>query len=137
MASFQKDNVCGSSEWRAANNQPHKRAKLDETGLEITGCRHGLAQCAVNMYQGELYGYAHYIQQYKMQPANVNFIWVDVICKYWKWARNAGLLEECLIKPALSVMHAKAHNWTCQVQFDWLERANTKFHLSVEKSSSI
>ena len=83
----------------------------------------------------ELYGYAHYIQQYKMQPANVTFIWVDVICKYCKWARNAGLLEECLIKPALSVMHAKAHNWTCQVQFDWLERANTKFHLSVENSS--
>ena len=49
----------------------------------------------------------------------------------------AGLLEECLIKPALSVMHAKAHNWTCQVLFDWLERANTKFHLSVENSSSI
>lgn len=74
-----------------------------------------MAQCAVNMYQGELYGYAHYIQRYQMQPANVAFIWVDVICKYWKWARNAGLLKECSIKPALSVMHAKAHNWTCQV----------------------
>ena len=137
MASFQKDNVCGWSEWRAANNQPLKQAKLDETGLEIAGCQHELAQCVVNMYQGELYGYAHYIQQYKMQPANVTFIWVDVICKYWKWAWNAGLLEECLVKPDLSVMHIKAHNWTCQVQFDWLERANTKFHLSVENSSSI
>lgn len=110
---------------------------MDETGLEIAGCQHGLAQCVVNMYQGELYGYAHYIQQYKMQPANVTFIWVDVICKYWKWAWNAGLLEECLIKPDLSVMHIKAHNWTFQVQFDWLERANTKFHLSVENNSSI
>ena len=74
MASFQKDNVCGSSEWRDANNQPLKHAKLDETGLEIAGCQHGLAQCAVNMFQGELYRYAHYIQQYKMQPANVTFI---------------------------------------------------------------
>lgn len=122
MQLLRKDNVCGSSEWRAANNQPLKRAKLDETGLEIAGCRHGLAQCAVNMYQGELYGYAYYIQRYQMQPANVAFIWVDVICKYWKWARNAGLLKECSIKPALSVMHAKAHNWTCQVLFDWVKR---------------
>lgn len=69
MQLLRKDNVCGSSEWRAANNQPLKRAKLDETGLEIAGCRHGLAQCAVNMYQGELYGYEHYIQRYQMQPA--------------------------------------------------------------------
>lgn len=34
-------------------------------------------------------------------------------------------------------MYAKAHNWTCQVLFDWLKRANTKFHLVVENSSSI
>lgn len=84
MQLLQKDNVCGSSEWRAANNQPLKRAKLDETGLEIAGCRHRLAQFAVNMYQGERYGYAHYIQRYQIPPANVAFIWVDVICKYWK-----------------------------------------------------
>ena len=127
MASFPKDYVCGLLEWRAANNQPLKHAKLDEMGLKIAGCQHRLALCAMNMYQGELYGYAHYILQYKMQPANVNFVWVDFICKYWKWARNAGLLKECYIKPALSVMHTMAHNWTCHILLHRLERANTKF----------
>lgn len=36
------------------------------------GCRHGLAQWAVNMFQGELYGYANFIHQKKMIPASVN-----------------------------------------------------------------
>jgi hypothetical protein len=47
--------------WKAARNKNFKRAKLDETGLDIAGCRHSVAQFAVNMFQGELYGYAHYI----------------------------------------------------------------------------
>ena len=36
MVSSQRDNVCGSSEQRAANNQPLKRAKLDEVDLEMS-----------------------------------------------------------------------------------------------------
>ena len=44
MVSSQRDNVCGSSEQRAANNQPLKRAKLDEVDLEIAGCCHRLAE---------------------------------------------------------------------------------------------
>lgn len=44
--------MCVESHWRAASNKGRKTAKLDETGLEIAGCRHGLAQWAVNMYQG-------------------------------------------------------------------------------------
>lgn len=79
------------------------------------GCRHGLAQWAVNMFQGELYGYANFIHQKKMIPASVNYFWEDIVCKYWKWAEKAGGLENCGMKPALSVMHAKAHSWTCQV----------------------
>ena len=79
------------------------------------GCRHGLAQWAVNMFQGELYGYANFIHQKKMIPAGVNYFWEDIVCKYWKWAEKAGGLENCDMKPALSVMHAKAHSWTCQV----------------------
>ena len=55
--------MCGESHWKAAQNTPRRRA--DETGLEIAGCRHGLAQWAVNMYQGEIYGYAHYLQSKK------------------------------------------------------------------------
>lgn len=54
-------NKCGDTEWKAARNKRCKIAKLDETGLDIAGCRHCVAQFAVNMNQGELYGYAHYI----------------------------------------------------------------------------
>lgn len=52
--------MCGESRWKAAQNTARKKKNLDETGLEIAGCRHGLAQWAVNMFQGEIYGYANY-----------------------------------------------------------------------------
>ena len=110
------DNRCGGSHWRAANNKVKKYARLDETGLEIAGCRHGLAQWAVNMYYGELFGYAHYIQQKNMMPAGVRFFWEDVVCKYWKWSKRIGFPIGFNMKPALSGMHGKAHNWTCQVK---------------------
>lgn len=66
--------MCGESHWRAASNKGRKTAKLDETDLEIAGCRHGLAQWAVNMYRGELYGYANYIHVKKMIPAGHIFL---------------------------------------------------------------
>lgn len=44
-----------------------------------------------------------------------HIFWEDIVCKYWKWAKKAGGVEGSGLKPALSVMHAKAHNWTCQV----------------------
>lgn len=50
-----------------------------------------------------------------MIPAKVNFFLEEVVCKYWKWTKRAGLPEGCQMKPALSVMHAKAHSWSCQV----------------------
>ena len=106
--------MCGESHWKAAENSARRRAKLDETGLEIAGCRHGLAQWAVNMYQGEIFGYAHFLQSQKMFPTGANFFWEDIVCKYWKWAGKVGG-SEMTMKPALSVMHAKAHKWSCQV----------------------
>lgn len=108
------DSMCGESHWKAAQNAPRRRAKVDETRLEIAGCHHGLAQWAVNMYQGEIYGYALYLQSKKMLPAGVKYFWQDIVCKYWKWAGKIGG-PEMTMKPALSVMHAKAHKWSCQV----------------------
>lgn len=91
-------------------------AKLDETGLDIAGCRHAIAQFSVNMFQGELYGYAHYILCNKLMEKPLDFFWQDIICKSWNWACNCSPeLAQSNIKPALSLMHAKAHNWTCQV----------------------
>lgn len=88
---------------------------MDETGLEMVACRHAVAQHAVNMYCGEMYGYAHYLQTISIPPKNVLFFWYDVICKYWPWLTNHDPGASQSMKPALSVMHAKAHSWSCQV----------------------
>lgn len=95
--------MCGESRWKAAQNTARQKKNLDETGLEIAGCRHGLAQWAVNMFQGEIYGYANYIQAKKMLPAGVRFFWEDIVCRYWKWASKIGREETKTMRPALSV----------------------------------
>lgn len=64
---------CGDSNWRAAGNSVKKKRNLDETGLEILGCRHTIAQAAVNMFYGEVYGYAHYLQKSFLYPRKFNF----------------------------------------------------------------
>lgn len=109
-----RDSTCGDSNWRAAGNTGRKKAKLDETGLEILGCRHSIAQAAVSMFYGEMYGYAHYLQEKKMMPDKVKFMWYDVICKYWPWLIKQDPATANVMKPGLSVMHAKAHSWSCQ-----------------------
>lgn len=48
------DSMCGESHRKVAQNTPRRRAKVDEAGPKIAGCRHWLAQWAVNMYQGEM-----------------------------------------------------------------------------------
>ena len=57
--------------------------KQSDCGLEIAGCRHGLAQHAINMMYGEVYGYALYLQVNYYIPQNVEFFWYDVVFKYW------------------------------------------------------
>jgi len=57
------DSKCGDTTWRVAGNLMKKTKNLYETGLEILGCRHGLAQASINMFYGEVYGYAHYLQK--------------------------------------------------------------------------
>lgn len=89
---------------------PWKRKKiLSETGLEISGCRHGLAQHSINMMYGEVYGYAHYLQVNYYLPKQVQYFWYDVVCKYWPWLKKNDPGTSQKMKPALSVMHSKAH----------------------------
>ena len=106
--------MCGETNWRAAGNILRKKKNVAETGLEIAGCRHALAQKAVNMFQGEVYGYAHFLQCNYFIPKNVEFFWYDVVCKYWPWLEKHDKINKNKMKPALSVMHAKAHSWSCQ-----------------------
>ncbi|EDO32846.1 predicted protein [Nematostella vectensis] len=109
-----RDNRCGDTEWKAASNSARKKRNVDETGLEILGCRHSIAQAAVNMYRGELYGYAHYLQKTFVIPRKVQFLWYDIVGKFWPWVCKHDVAATETVKPALSVIHAKAHSWKCQ-----------------------
>ena len=115
--------LCGSSNWKAARNTVNRQSKLDETGLIVAGCRHSLAQAAVNMHQGKLYGYTHYLQVNRLVLHNVKFLWQDVICKYWPWftslPKDLSPAEAFSMAPALSIMHGKAHVWSCQVEYSY------------------
>ena len=46
--------MCGTTRWKAAKAASKTMPHLDETGLEVAGCRHGIAQKAVNMFRGEM-----------------------------------------------------------------------------------
>ena len=89
-------------------------AKLDETGLEVATCRHVIAQKALNMYRGEVFGYPLYLIKNFMVQRNVKFCFADVMCKLWPFICNNEPLLASKIRPALSVMHAKGHAMECQ-----------------------
>ena len=46
--------LCGSTRWKAAKAASKTMTNLDETGLEVAGCRHALALKALNMFRGEM-----------------------------------------------------------------------------------
>ena len=71
-----------------------------------------------------VYGYAHYMQLNYFLPKNVQFFWYDVVFKYWPWIgkHNKEVTEK--MKPALSVMHAKAHAWYCQVGLNGVHKTH-------------
>jgi len=47
--------MCGTSRWKAAKSTSKTMKGLDETGVVVAGCRHIIAQKAVNMFRGEMY----------------------------------------------------------------------------------
>ena len=47
--------MCGTSRWKAAKSTSKTMRGLDETGVVVAGCRHIIAQKAVNMFRGEMY----------------------------------------------------------------------------------
>ena len=47
--------MCGTSRWKTAKSSSKIMRNLDETGLVVAGCRHTIAQTALNMFRGEMY----------------------------------------------------------------------------------
>ena len=69
------------------------------------------------MFHGERFGYAHFLHQEMFR--DVAFFASDVCCKYWPWAQRVAerfpQFDTGSTRPYLSVMHAFAHNYHCQV----------------------
>ena len=72
------------------------------------------------MMQGEIYPYTLFLQK-EMSRYDVKYFCQDVICQYSKWLHkilsqrpnDIELQQLKNMKPFLSVMHAKAHSWSC------------------------
>ncbi|XP_062307641.1 uncharacterized protein LOC134012043 [Osmerus eperlanus] len=117
--------ACGSSAWTAAKGLSRKStSKLDEEGLEIAVCRHGVLLSALNMYRGEIFAYPLFLQKTlaASTPGNITFLCSDVACKYFpylaKVAQQCPEMRDLLsMRPFLSVMHAKAHTGKCEIKW--------------------
>ncbi|KAK0156220.1 hypothetical protein N1851_000502 [Merluccius polli] len=115
--------VCGPATFTAARETSQKsRAKVDEEGLEIAVCRHGILLQGLNHYRGEIYAYPLFLQKELAETANVTFFCMDITCRYWpymeKMAEKLPELQPLTeMKPFLSVMHAKAHTGKCEVRW--------------------
>lgn len=57
---------------------------------------------------------------FQREFSNANFIAMDTICKYWPWLIKLDPTMATRQQPFLSVMHAKAHSWACQVSYTYL-----------------
>lgn len=71
------------------------------------------------MYRGEIFAYPLYLQE-KLASRQITFFCMDVTCKYWPYlqrvAKSCPELQHLLnMKPFLSVFHAKAHDFKCEV----------------------
>lgn len=112
--------VCGG-QWTAAREVSRRSSSnIDEEGLEIAVCRHGVLLGALNMYRGEIFAYPLYLQN-QLANRQIKFFCMDVTCKYWpylhKVAKKCPELNQLLdMKPFLSVFHAKAHDFKCEVR---------------------
>ncbi|KAF3844309.1 hypothetical protein F7725_007472 [Dissostichus mawsoni] len=113
--------VCGG-EWSAARETSQRStSKVDEEGLELAVCRHGVLLCALNMYRGEMFAYPLFLQE-KLSSRQITFFCMDVTCKYWpylqKVAKSCPELQHLLnMKPFLSVFHAIANDFKCEVKW--------------------
>ena len=94
-------------------------SNLDEEGLELAVCRHGVLLSALNMYRGEIFAYPLYLQN-QLASRQIKFFCMDVACKYWPYLEKVS--EKCpelqhLLKmtPFLSTFHAKSHDFKCEV----------------------
>ncbi|XP_065140166.1 uncharacterized protein [Paramisgurnus dabryanus] len=138
--------LCGASQWSAAKESSKKSSsKLDEEGLEIAVCRHGILLMALNMFRGEIFAYPLFLQKKlaERSQGTIKFFCSDVACKFFPYlhrvSKNCLELQPLLdMRPFLSVMHAKAHAWKCEVKYGgaYQEGAGSTIGEEVEQVNS-
>ncbi len=116
------DNTCSETHRQAARNKCSSVSSQAETGLCLAACRHAVVLKAINMFQGEIFAYPLFVIQAIAKDNSIGFVCQDVICRFWPWLQKIQQEKPQTIlpalkdmKPFLSVMHAKAHDWACQV----------------------
>eukprot|EP00795_Rhopilema_esculentum_P017827 gene17827-9517_t len=112
--------LCGSTLWKAAQERSRKFAKLDETGIVMISCRHRIAQKALNMFRGELFGYSYYLQKNFLAERGLTMLYTDVACKYSKWVQKNDPELHRMTNFAIGMMHVKGHPAHCEVLFGGL-----------------
>lgn len=68
----------------------------------------------------EIYAYPMFLQQLLAPRHDITFFCMDVVCKYWPYLQrvstNCPELQPLQnMRPFLSVVHAKAHDFKCEV----------------------
>ncbi|XP_057201293.1 uncharacterized protein LOC130561150 [Triplophysa rosa] len=132
--------LCGASHWTAAKESSKKSSsKLDEEGLEIAVCRHGILLMALNMFRGEMFAYPLFLQKKlaERSQGKIKFFCSDVACKYFPYLQRVS--KNCPeLQSFLSVMHAKAHSWKCEVKYGgaYQEGAGSTIGEEVEQVNS-
>ena len=73
------------------------------------------------MYRGEIFAYPLFLQE-KLASSSPTFFCMDLACKYWPYMQK--IIKSCPefqhlleMKPFLSVFHAKAHDFKCEVSY--------------------
>ena len=54
----------------------------------MMSCRHRIAQKALNMFRGELFGYSYFLHKNHLAQRGVTIAYSDVACKYSKWVQK-------------------------------------------------
>ncbi|XP_019203395.1 uncharacterized protein LOC102080731 isoform X4 [Oreochromis niloticus] len=128
--------------WTAAKESSKKSTgKLDEEGMEIAVCRHGVLLAALNMFPGEIFAYPLFLQRKLAAsiPGHITFLCSDVACKYFPYLTKVAQLRNLLsMRPFLSVMHAKALIWKCKIKWGgaFQDGAGSTFGEEVEQVNS-
>ncbi|XP_039528960.1 uncharacterized protein LOC120480078 isoform X1 [Pimephales promelas] len=116
--------TCGVSRFRASKEMSKKSSsKIDEEGIQVAVCRHGILLRGLDHYRGEVFADPMFLQKQLSERANVTFFCMDVVCRYWqpylsKATEESSDLQPLMeMRPFLSVMHAKAHTAKCEVRW--------------------